>query len=56
MFHEAEKEGQVFRRDASLVEGQNELAAAGPEKKVAVLDAFRDPLEGGKGADIIALE
>ena len=56
VFHETEKEGQVFRRDAFLVDGQDELAVAGAEKEVAVLDAFRDPLEGGKGADIIALE
>ena len=56
VLHEAEKEGKVFRRDALLVEGQNELAVGCAEKKIAVLDAFRDSLEGRERPNGVTFE
>ena len=54
MLHQRQKERQVALGDAPLVERENEIAAAGVDQKIRVLDAFGDALIGKKLTDVVA--
>ena len=56
VLHQAEKERQVVGGDALLVERQDEIAAAGVDQEVGVLDALGDALVGQQLAEIVAGE
>jgi hypothetical protein len=56
MLHQAKEERQVFLRHALLVERENEIALAGVNEEVRVLDAFGDTLVGQEFADVVAGE
>ena len=56
MLHQAEEERQVALGDAPLVERQDEVAGAGMDQKIRVLDAFGDALVGQQLADVVAGE
>ncbi len=56
VLHQAEKERQVLGGHPLLVEREDEVAAAGVDEKVRVLDPFRDALVGEQLADIVAGE
>ena len=53
VLHQAEKERQVLGRDALLVEGEDEIAAAGVDEEIRVLDPFRDALVGEQFPDVV---
>ncbi len=52
----AEKERQIALGDAPLVERQDEIAAAGMDQKIRILDALGDALVGQQLADVVAGE
>ena len=54
MVHEAEKERQVGRVDAFLVDREDVAAGGGLEAIVRVLDPFGDRLQGHELADVVA--
>ena len=56
MLHQAEKERQVARRHPAFIEGQDEIAAAGVDQEIGVLDPLGDALVGQEFAKIIAGE
>ena len=56
MVHQAEKERQVVRLDALLVEGQDEGAARGMQQEIGVLRALGDALVGEQLPDRIFLQ
>ena len=56
MLHQGEEERQVLGGDAPLVEREDEIAAAGVDQEVRVLDPFGDPLVGEQLADVVAGE
>src|SRR3546814_3769347 len=53
MVHQAEEERQVAGSNALLVQRQNEGAAVGFEKEVAVLDALGDALARDDRSDVV---
>ena len=53
VLHQAEEERQVLSRHALLVERENEIAAAGMDEKIRVLDPFRDALVGEQLTDVV---
>jgi len=53
MLHQRQKERQVALGNPPLVERQDEVAAAGMDEKIRVLDAFRDALVGKQLADVV---
>ena len=56
MLHQRKKERQVALGHAPLVQRQNEIAAAGVDQKVRVLDALGDSLVREELADVVAGE
>ena len=56
MLHQAEEERQVLGGDAPLVEREDEIAAAGVDQEVRVLDPLGDALVGEQLADVVAGE
>src|SRR5437588_354381 len=56
MLHKAKKERQVVGRDPSLIQRQNEIAAAGVHEEIGVLDSFRNALIGKELANVVASE
>ena len=53
MLHQPQKERQVALGDAPLVKRKNEIAAAGVNQEIRVLDAFGDALIGKKLTDVV---
>src|SRR5882757_7651653 len=56
MLHQTEKERQIIRGDALLVERENEIAATGVQEKIRVLDALRDAFIGQKIAEVVGAQ
>src|SRR5262249_47632371 len=56
MLHQAEEERQVLGGDALLVEREDEVAAAGVDQEVRVLDPFGDGFVGEHLPDLVAGE
>ena len=56
MLHQRQKKRQVALGDAPLVERQDEIAAAGVDEKIRILDAFGDALVGQQLADVVTGE
>ena len=56
MLHQRQEERQIALGDAPLVEREDEIAAAGVDQKIRVLDAFGDSLIGKKLADVVTGE
>ena len=54
MLHEAEEERQVGGRHPLLVEGEDEIALAGVDQEIGVLDPLGDALVGEQLADVVA--
>ena len=53
MRHQAEKERQVAPGDALLIQRQDEIAGAGVQQEVGILDALGDALVGQQFADVV---
>src|SRR5262249_20233183 len=53
MLHQAEKERQVLGGDPALVEREDEIAPAGMDQEVGVLDPLRDALVGEQLAHVV---
>src|SRR5262249_16262122 len=56
MLHQSEKERQIVARDPLLIEREDEIAAAGVQQEVRVLDALGNALVGQKLAEVVASE
>ena len=56
VLHQPEKERQILGRDALLVEREDEIAAAGMDEKIRILDALRDALVGEQFPDVVTGE
>ena len=56
MLHQRQKERQVAFGHPLLVERQDEVAAAGVDQKIRVLDALGDALVGHELADVVTGE
>ncbi len=56
MLHQTEKERQIIRGDALLVERENEIAATGVQEKIRVLDALRDAFIGQEIAEVVGAQ
>ena len=56
MLHQPQEERQVALGDAPLIERENEIAAAGVNQKIRVLDTLGDALIGEELADVVAGE
>ena len=56
MLHQRQKKRQIAFGDAPLVKREDEIAAAGVDEKIRVLDPFGDALVGQQLADVVAGE
>src|SRR5262249_53294564 len=52
VLHQGEKKRQVLGRHAPLVEGENEIATAGVDEEIRILDTFSDALIGEQFSDV----
>ncbi len=56
MRHQPEKERQVASFDALLIQRENEMAGAGVQQEVGILDALGDALVGQQFADVVTAQ
>ena len=56
MLHQRQKERQILGRDTFLVKRENEIAAAGMNEKIRILDALGNALIGEQLPDVVTGE